>query len=72
MTVSAGTHSHGQGHETVFSELLGERRHPVEQIGYVQGDTGAVAFGRGAYAARSSLFGGVALLNAADAVIATA
>jgi aerobic carbon-monoxide dehydrogenase large subunit len=73
VTVFAGTHSHGQGHETVFSQLLGERLGiPLEQIRYVQGDTGQVAFGRGTYAARSSLLGGVALCNAADAVIAKA
>jgi aerobic carbon-monoxide dehydrogenase large subunit len=73
VTVFAGTHSHGQGHETVFGQLLSDRLGiPREAIRYVQGDTAAVAFGRGTYAARSSLLGGVALCNAADAVVAKA
>ena len=39
-------------------------------INYIQGDTEKVAFGRGTYAARSSLVGGNGLRVAADAVIA--
>ena len=42
---------------------------PFDAIRFVQGDTDQVPFGRGTYAARSSMLGGCALRNAADAVI---
>jgi carbon-monoxide dehydrogenase large subunit len=70
VTILAGTHSHGQSHETVFTQLVCEwLGMPVELIRFVQGDTDKVAFGRGTYAARSSLIGGCALRLAADAII---
>ena len=70
VTVVAGTHSHGQGHETVYaqmmSEWLGVDFHSVRMI---QGDTDAVGFGRGTYGSRSMTIGGSALKNAADVLI---
>ena len=70
LTILAGTHSHGQGHATVFAQLACEFLGvPFENIRYVQGDTSQVPFGRGTYAARSSLVGGNALKVAADAII---
>jgi carbon-monoxide dehydrogenase large subunit len=70
LTVYGGTHSHGQGHATVFAQiahdLLGV---PFEQIKYVQGDTAQVAIGRGTYGARSAVVGGSALKRAADNMI---
>ena len=45
---------------------------PFEAIQYIQGDTAQVSFGRGTFAARSSMVGGVALRAAADAIIAKA
>jgi len=70
LTIYAGTHSHGQGHATVFAqiahELLGV---PFEDIRFVQGDTAQVAMGRGTYGARSAVVGGSALKAAADAII---
>jgi carbon-monoxide dehydrogenase large subunit len=72
-TILAGTHSHGQGHATVFPQLVSEWLGlPVASIRLVQGDTDKVAFGRGTYAARSSLIGGSALRLACDQVIAKA
>jgi aerobic carbon-monoxide dehydrogenase large subunit len=71
VTIIAGTHSHGQGHATAFAQLVAEWLGvPFEAINYIQGDTEKVAFGRGTYAARSSLVGGNGLRMAADAVIA--
>ena len=71
VTIVAGTHSHGQGHATAFAQLVAEWLGvPFEAITYVQGDTEKVTFGRGTFAARSSLVGGNALRAAADAVIA--
>jgi carbon-monoxide dehydrogenase large subunit len=70
VTIIAGTHSHGQGHATAFAQLVAEWLGvPFEGINYIQGDTDKVTFGRGTYAARSSLVGGNALRVAADAVI---
>jgi carbon-monoxide dehydrogenase large subunit len=70
VSIIAGTHSHGQGHATVFAQLVHEWLGvPFETIRYIQGDTGAVPFGRGTYAARSSLVGGNALKVASDAII---
>jgi len=71
VTIIAGTHSHGQGHATAFAQLVAEWLGvPFEAINYIQGDTDKVTFGRGTFAARSSLVGGNALRVAADAVIA--
>lgn len=70
VTILAGTHSHGQSHATVFAQLVSEwLGMPVTSIRYVQGDTDKVAFGRGTYAARSSMIGGSALRIAADRAI---
>ncbi len=71
VTIIAGTHSHGQGHATAFAQLVAEWLGvPFETISYIQGDTEKVAFGRGTFAARSSLVGGNGLRMAAEAVIA--
>jgi carbon-monoxide dehydrogenase large subunit len=70
LTIVAGTHSHGQGHATVFAQvaadLLGV---PFETIRYVQGDTAAVPIGRGTYGARSAVVGGNALKAACEAIV---
>jgi len=71
VTVYTGSHSHGQGHETTFaqviSELLGV---PVAQVDVVHGDTDKVPFGMGTYGSRSLAVGGSALAKAADKIIA--
>ena len=70
VTVVAGTHSHGQGHATTYAQLVSDWLGvPFESIRLVQGDTDAVAFGRGTYASRSAMLGGSALKGAADAII---
>jgi carbon-monoxide dehydrogenase large subunit len=69
-TIVAGTHSHGQGHATVFAQMVSDWLGlPFEDIRFVQGDTDQVPFGRGTYAARSSMIGGCALRAAADGII---
>ena len=71
VTIIAGTHSHGQGHATAFAQLVSQWLGvPFESINYIQGDTDKVAFGRGTFAARSSMVGGNALRAAADQAIA--
>ena len=73
VSIIAGTHSHGQGHATAFAQLVSEWLGvPLDAIRYIQGDTETVAIGRGTFAARSSMVGGVALRFAADAIIAKA
>jgi carbon-monoxide dehydrogenase large subunit len=70
VTVVAGTHNHGQGHATTYAQLVSDWLGvPFESIRLVQGDTDAVAFGRGTYASRSAMLGGTALKGAADAII---
>ena len=73
VTIVAGTFSHGQGHETTYAQLVSEWLGvPFEDIRFIQGDTDKVPFGRGTYAARSSMVGGSALRRAADSIIARA
>src|SRR5262245_17587350 len=70
LTVYGGTHSHGQGHATVFAQMAHEFLGvPFDQIKYVQGDTAQVAIGRGTYGARSAVVGGSALKRAADQMV---
>jgi carbon-monoxide dehydrogenase large subunit len=70
VTILAGTHSHGQGHATVYAQMVSEWLGvPFESIRHVQGDTQAVTIGRGTYGSRSMQVGGNALKKAADAVI---
>src|SRR3970040_74352 len=70
VTVVAGTHSPGQGHATTYAQMVSDWLGvPFENIRHVQGDTDAVPFGRGTYAARSAVLGGNALRMAAAALI---
>jgi aerobic carbon-monoxide dehydrogenase large subunit len=70
LTILAGTHSHGQGHNTVYAQMVHEWLGvPFENIRYVQGDTDAVPIGRGSYGSRSMHVGGNALKRAADAIV---
>ncbi|MDA1101329.1 MAG: xanthine dehydrogenase family protein molybdopterin-binding subunit [Proteobacteria bacterium] len=71
VTVFTGTHSHGQGHETAFAQLVTERLGvPVENVEVVHGDTDKGQFGMGTYGSRSLPVGGVAIVNACDKIIA--
>ena len=70
LTILAGTHSHGQGHNTVYAQMVHEWLGvPFQNIRYVQGDTDAVPIGRGSYGSRSMHVGGNALKRAADAIV---
>ncbi len=62
VTVYTGSHSHGQGHETTFAQLVAdELQIPMDQVEVVHGDTGAIPFGMGTYGSRSASVGGTAL-----------
>ena len=62
VTVYTGSHSHGQGHETTFSQLVADELGiPMEQVEIVHGDTGLIPFGMGTYGSRSGSVGGTAI-----------
>ena len=71
VTVFTGSHSHGQGHETTFAQVVAAKLGiPVESVEIVHGDTGRVPFGMGTYGSRSLSVGGTAIVKAVDKVIA--
>jgi aerobic carbon-monoxide dehydrogenase large subunit len=70
VTVLTGSHSHGQGHETTFAQLVADMLGiPMESVEVVHGDTGKIPFGMGTYGSRSLAVGGAAIVNATRKVI---
>ncbi len=70
VTVYTGSHSHGQGHETTFAQIVSDGLGvPLEQVEVVHGDTQQVAFGMGTYGSRSLAVGGSAIHSAMQKVI---
>ena len=70
-TLLMGSKNQGQGHETVFKQVLNERLGlDPATVQYIDGDTDRVAFGIGTNGSRSTVIGGSALRMAADKVIA--
>jgi carbon-monoxide dehydrogenase large subunit len=70
VTIFTGSHSHGQGHETTFAQLVAEGLGiPIENVEVVHGDTAKVPFGMGTYGSRSLAVGGSAIVKAMDKVI---
>jgi len=71
VTVFTGSHSHGQGHETTFAQVVADKLGiPMEDITIEHGDTGKILFGMGTYGSRSLAVGGTAIVKALDKVIA--
>lgn len=71
--VLTGSHSHGQGHETTFAQIVAERFDiPIENVQIVHGDTDKVQFGMGTYGSRSGAVGMSAIVKAMDKVEAKA
>ena len=71
VTVFTGSHSHGQGHETTFAQVVAAKLGiAVEAVEIVHGDTGRVPFGMGTYGSRSLSVGGTAIVKAVDKIIA--
>ncbi len=71
VTVLTGTHSHGQGHETTFAQLVADQLGvPIDLVDIVHGDTAKIPFGMGTYGSRSLAVGGSAMVKAMDKVIA--
>ena len=73
VSILAGTFSHGQGHETLYAQLLSEWLGiSFNDIRLIQGDTDKVSHGGGTYASRSLTVGGSALKAAADVILTKA
>jgi len=71
--VMTGSHSHGQGHETTFAQLVAERFGvPIDSVNIVHGDTDKVQMGMGTYGSRSGAVGMSAVAKALDKVEAKA
>jgi aerobic carbon-monoxide dehydrogenase large subunit len=71
VTVFTGSHSHGQGHETTFAQVVADRLGiPMDDIDIQHGDTAKVLFGMGTYGSRSLAVGGTAIVKAVDKVVA--
>ncbi|MDX2223751.1 MAG: xanthine dehydrogenase family protein molybdopterin-binding subunit [Rhodospirillaceae bacterium] len=71
VTVLTGSHSHGQGHETTFAQLVSDKLGvPFDMVEVVHGDTAKIPFGMGTYGSRSLAVGGSALDKAGDKIIA--
>ncbi len=70
VTVMTGSHSHGQGHETTFAQVVAETLGvPYENVEIVHGDTGAIPMAMGTYGSRSLAVGGTAIVKACEKVI---
>jgi len=70
VSVFTGSHSHGQGHETTFAQVVADRLGmPADNVEIVHGDTDRVPFGMGTYGSRSLAVGGTAVVNALNKVI---
>ena len=73
VTVFTGSHSHGQGHETTFAQLVSEKLGiSTDMVEISHGDTNNIPFGMGTYGSRSLAVGGEAIVKAMDKVIAKA
>jgi aerobic carbon-monoxide dehydrogenase large subunit len=71
LTILMGSQSSGQGHQTAYAQLAAEKLGlALDMIRVQQGDTAAIAFGRGTGGSRSIPVGGGALMHAADKLIA--
>jgi aerobic carbon-monoxide dehydrogenase large subunit len=71
ITVSVGTHDHGQGHATTFRQIISDRLGiPPDRIRFNYGDTDQIAIGTGTFGSRSTVSAGTAMTMAADKIVA--
>ena len=69
VSVDSSLHSHGQGHETTFAQIVAERLGvPISDVRVRFGDTQSAPYGMGTFASRSAVLGGGAAWKAADVV----
>lgn len=70
VSIFTGSHSHGQGHETTFAQVVADRMGiSMDDIEIVHGDSDSVAFGMGTYGSRSLAVGGSAIVMSIDKVL---
>jgi len=73
ISVMTGSHSHGQGHETSFAQVVSEMIGiDATQVDIVHGDTSKTPMGMGTYGSRSIAVGGSAMVRATEKIIAKA
>tara|TARA_R110002049_G_scaffold10127_2_gene50212 strand:- start:3084 stop:5459 length:2376 start_codon:yes stop_codon:yes gene_type:complete len=73
LVVMTGSHSHGQGHETSFAQVVADMIGLDEgMVDIVHGDTAKVPMGMGTYGSRSLAVGGSAIVRATEKIIAKA
>ena len=71
VTVSVGTHDHGQGHATTFRQIISDRLGIApDRIRFNYGDTDQIAIGTGTFGSRSTVSAGTAMVIAAEKIIA--
>ena len=71
--VITGSSAHGQGHETVWSQIVSDQLGVAfEDVEVIHGDTASSHKGLDTYGSRSLVVGGVAVIKAAEKVIAKA
>ena len=69
VSVFTGSHTHGQGHETTFAQVVADELGiPMEDVDIIHGDTATVPFGMGTYGSRSASVGGSALVRSAEKI----
>ena len=70
LSVMVGAHSHGQGHETVFPQVVADMLGiDAQSIDIVHGDTSKIPFGMGTYGSRSLAVCGSAVVRATEKII---
>jgi carbon-monoxide dehydrogenase large subunit len=73
VTLLAGSHSHGQGHDITFCQIAADRLGlAIDDIALVEGDTDRIPFGNGTWGARSTSVAGTAIYRACDQLLAKA
>ncbi|MBT0956031.1 xanthine dehydrogenase family protein molybdopterin-binding subunit [Alphaproteobacteria bacterium KMM 3653] len=70
VVVMTGSHSHGQGHETSFPQVIADMIGIApDMVEIVHGDTANTPMGMGTYGSRSIAVGGSAMVRAAEKII---
>ena len=70
ISVYTGSHSHGQGHETTFAQVVADKLGvSMDDIEIAHGDTETVAFGMGTYGSRSLAVGGSTIVKSVEKII---
>jgi carbon-monoxide dehydrogenase large subunit len=70
VSVFTGSHSHGQGHDTTFAQVVADKLGiSMDDIEIIHGDTEKVPFGMGTYGSRSIAVGGTAIIMSIQKII---